>query len=98
MQAYRALRRAGRAVAQASFEDLKASPGPTIASLLSQCGVPLPDPNGLAAPLAKDSQAGTDGAQDRGTPARVLTAEELDELEEVICELDPTLEPGTRLG
>jgi hypothetical protein len=97
MQACRALRQAGATVAHASFEELKANPESTIHSLLARCDIPLPDADKLAAALAKDSQSGTEGAQDRGAPARLLTDSELDELENSIREIDPTLEPDTRL-
>lgn len=97
MQSCRALRQNGAIMAHASFEELKANPRPTIRSLLAECGIPLPDADVLAAALAKDSQAGTEGAQDRSAPARVLTESELDELDHFIRELDHTLEPDTRL-
>ena len=57
----------------------------------------MPDPDLLATVLARDSQAGTAGAQDRQEPARRLTDAELAELDLVISKLDPTLTYDTIL-
>ena len=57
----------------------------------------MPDPDQLARVLAKDSQAGTVGAQDREEPVRGLTDAELTELDHIIRQLDPGLAPDTIL-
>ena len=85
------------AIACARFEDLKVRPQAVIQSLLTHCELPLPDPNQLAKILARDSQTGTAGAQDRGEPARLLTDDDLAKLERIIRELDPGLAPDTIL-
>jgi hypothetical protein len=97
MQDSRRLRQQGAALASARFEDLKATPQPIIQSLLAHCGLPMPEPEKLADILAKDSQAGTAGAQDRQEPARRLTNTDLIELERVIREMDVELSPDTIL-
>lgn len=97
MQDSRWLQQQGAALAYARFEDLKATPHMVIQSLLTHCGLPMPDPDQLAGVLARDSQAGTAGAQDRKEPVRRLTDAELAELEHIIRELDPGLAPDTIL-
>jgi hypothetical protein len=97
MQDSRRLQQHGAAVNCARFEDLKAAPQTVIQSLLTRCGLPIPDPDRLAQVLAKDSQAGTVGAQDMEEPARRLTDAELVQLERIIREYDPTLTPDTTL-
>jgi hypothetical protein len=57
----------------------------------------MPDPDQLAQVLARDSQAGTEGAQARKEPARRLTDADLAELDRVIREIDPELTPDTIL-
>lgn len=57
----------------------------------------MPEPEKLADILAKDSQAGTAGAQDRQEPARRLTDTDLIELERIIREMDAELSPDTIL-
>lgn len=95
MQNGRFLQQQGAACAR--FEELQANPQPVLQSLLTQCGLPLPDANKLAQVLAKDSQAGTAGAQDRQEPARRLTDADLIQLDRVIRQMDPTLSPDTIL-
>lgn len=95
MQDARWLQRQGAALACARFEDLKATPQAVIRSLLLHCGLPMPDPDLLAGVLARDSQAGTAGAQDRKAPARRLTDAELAALDRAIRDLDPALAPDT---
>ena len=97
MQDSRWLRQQGAALAFARFEDLKATPHMVIQSLLAHCGLPMPEPEQLADVLAKDSQVGTAGAQDRQEPARRLTDTDLIELERVIREMDAELSPDTIL-
>jgi hypothetical protein len=97
MQDSRWLRQQGAALAPVRFEDLKATPQIVIQSLLAHCGLPMPEPEKLADVLAKDSQAGTAGAQDRQEPARRLTDTDLVELERVIHEMDDELSPDTIL-
>jgi hypothetical protein len=97
MQESRRLRQQGVALAAARFEDLKATPQPVIQSLLAHCGLPMPEPEKLADALAKDSQAGTAGAQDRQEFARQLTEADLVELERVIRGMDAELSPDTIL-
>ena len=97
MQDSRWLRQHGAAVASARFEDLKASPQTIIRSLLNHCELPIPDPKKLADVLAKDSQAGTAGAQDRQKPARRLSDADLVELERIIRDMDSSLSPYTVL-
>lgn len=53
----------------------------------------MPDPEQLAEILDSDSQAGTAGAQDRQDIARLLTDADLAELDLIIRNLDPELEP-----
>jgi hypothetical protein len=97
MQDTRWLQQHGAKVAHARFENLKAMPQVVIEPLLSHCGLPMPDPGKLAEVLAKDSQAGTEGAQDRKEFAWRLTDADLAELDRVIRELDPDLVPDTIL-
>ena len=97
MQDCRWLRQQGAALASARFEDLKATPQVVIQSLLAHCGLSMPEPEKLADVLAKDSQAGTAGAQDRQEHARRLTDADLIELESVIREMDAELSPDTIL-
>ena len=97
MQDSRWLQQQGAALACARFEDLKATPQAVIQSLLTHCGLRMPDPDQLARVLAKDSQAGTVGAQDREKPVRGLTDAELTELDHIIRQLDPGLAPDTIL-
>jgi hypothetical protein len=97
MQDTRWLQRQGAALACARFEDLKATPQAVIEPLLTHCGLPMPDPDLLAGVLARDSQAGTEGAQDKKEPARRLTDADLAELDRVIRALDPELAPDTIL-
>lgn len=92
------LQQKGAALACARFEDLKTNPHEVIQSLLAHCGLPLPDPDQLAVVLARDSQAGTAGAQDRQDIARLLTDADLSELDTIIRELDPKLAPDTILS
>ena len=97
MQDIRWLQQHGAAIAYARFKDLKTTPHEVIQSLLTHCGLPLPDPNQLAKVLARDSQAGTAGAQDRQDVARLLTDFDLVELDKIIRNLDPELTPDTIL-
>ena len=97
MQDSRRLRQQGSDLASVRFEDLKATPQVVIQSLLTHCGLPMPEPQKLADVLAKDSQAGTAGAHDRQEPARRLTGTDLIELERVIREMDAELSPDTIL-
>ena len=97
MQDTRWLQQQGAPLACARFEDLKAKPQEVIQSLLTHCGLPMPDPDQLAQVLAKDSQAGTDGAQDRQGFVRRLTDIDLAELDRVIRQLDTQLAPDTIL-
>lgn len=79
------------------FETLKAAPVKTIQAAFTQLGLSLPDSAQLASVLAKDSQAGTAGAQDKQNPARVLTDIDKRKLVQAIHDLDNTLSPGTLL-
>ena len=97
MQDTRWLQQQGADLAHARFEDLKATPRAVIEPLLTHCRLPMPEPDQLAQVLAKDSQAGTEGAQDRKEFARRLTDADLAELDRVIRELDPELAPDTIL-
>ena len=97
MQDSRWLRQQGATLASARFEDLKATPQAVIQSLLAHCGLSMPEPEQLADILAKDSQAGTAGAQDRQEPARRLTDTDLAELERIIRKMDAELSPDTIL-
>ena len=97
MQDSRWLQQQGAALACARFEDLKSTPREVIQSLLTHCGLPLPDPDQLAQVLIRDSQAGTAGAQDRLDVARLLTDTDLTELNNIIRNLDPELAPDTIL-
>jgi hypothetical protein len=97
MQDSHRLQQQGAALATARFEDLKVTPQVVIQSLLAHCGLPMPEPEKLADVLAKDSQAGTAGAQDRQGFARRLTDADLMELERVIHEMDADLAPDTIL-
>lgn len=97
MQDARWLQQQGAALASARFEELKATPHAVIEPLLTHCGLPMPASDLLAGVLAKDSQAGTEGAQDKKAPARRLTDADLAELDRVIRELDPALAPDTIL-
>jgi Sulfotransferase domain len=98
MQDSRRLRQQGAALATARFEDLKADPQAVIQNLLAHCGLPMPKPEQLSDVLAKDSQAGTAGAQDGGQePVRRLTDTDLVELEYIIRQMDAELSPGTIL-
>jgi hypothetical protein len=97
MQDSRWLQQQWAALACARFEDLKATPRAVIESLLTHCGLPLPDPDQLAEVLAKDSQAGTIGAEYREKPVRPLSDTELAELDHIIRQLDPGLTPDTIL-
>ncbi len=98
MQAGRQLRQREAPVACARFEDLKTNPVATIQRLLVDCGLPLPHPEELERVLAKDSQQGTAGAQDRKEAARQLTAADLDEVEHLITQIDPALTADFHLG
>lgn len=91
------LQQQGAAIASARFEDLKAAPLPIIQSVLAHCGLPMPEPEKLADVLAKDSQAGTAGAQDRQGFARRLTDADLVELERAIRKINAGLSPDTIL-
>jgi len=93
MKDSRWFRQQGAALAFGRFEDLKATPQSTIQSLLAHCELPMPEPGKLADVLAKDSQAGTAGAQDRQEPARRLTEADLAELEHIIRRMDAGLSP-----
>ena len=97
MQDSRSLQQQGAVLGFARFEDLKATPQVIIHSLLTHCELPMPEPEKLTDVLAKDSQAGTAGAQDRQKPARRLTDTDLVELERVIREMDSSLSPDTVL-
>jgi hypothetical protein len=97
MQDCRWLRQQGAVVASARFEELKATPQAVIQTILAHCGIPMPEPVQLAEVLAKDSQEGTAGAQDRQGFARHLTDADLIELERVIREMDAELSPDTIL-
>lgn len=97
MKDTRWLQRQGAALACARFEDMKATPQAVIEPLLTHCGLPMPDPDLLAGVLARDSQAGTEGAQDKKEPARRLTDADLEELDRVIRALDSELAPDTIL-
>lgn len=97
MQDARRLQMEEAPLACARYEDLKTDTGPIIQMLLTHCGVPMPDPDALAQVLARDSQAGTQGAQDREEPARHLTDSDLLELERVIRRLDSSLAADTIL-
>ena len=91
------LQQQGADLATARFEDLKATPHEVIHALLTHCEIPLPAPNQLAEVLARDSQAGTAGAQDRQDVARLLTDADLAELDTIIRNLDPRLAPDSIL-
>ena len=80
-------------LATASFEALKASPSSVIETLLSHCDLPLPHTEGLAEILAKDSQAGTQAAQDNTE----VTEDDLIDLENIILQMEPYLLPDTQL-
>lgn len=97
MQDARRLQQHGAPLVSARFEDLKAAPEPIIESILAHCGLPMPEHEKLADVLAKDSQAGTAGAQDRQDSARHLTETDLVELERIIREMDVKLSPDTIL-
>ncbi len=97
MQDIRSLRQQGAVLAFARFEDLKTNPQAIIHSLLTHCNLPMPEPEKLSDVLAKDSQAGTAGAQDRQKPARRLSDADLVELERVIRDMDSSLSPDTVL-
>jgi hypothetical protein len=97
MQDARLLQQQQAPMACARFEDLKAAPHAVIASLLTHCGLPMPNPDQLAAVLSTDSQEGTVGAQDRPQPVRRLADAELAELEHHIRELDRGLSADTIL-
>jgi len=97
MQDGRWLQQQGAALACARFEDLKATPQSVIESLLTHCGLPMPDPDQLAEVLAKDSQAGTVGAEYRAKPVRILSDTELAKLSHIIRRLDSGLAPDTIL-
>lgn len=81
----------GADIARASFEDLKQSPHEVIEFLLNHCGLEFPDKNKLSVVLARDSQKGTQGAQDKIEPARWLTNEDLKNLEMIIQNITPEL-------
>lgn len=98
MQDSRWLVRQGAPLAHARFEDLQIAPQDVIQSLLTQCDLPMPDPERLVQVLAKDSQEGTVGAHDNQAPARRLTDAELAELARLIPEYDPTLTPDAILA
>ena len=89
------LRGQGANIACARFEDLKESPQAIIEFLLTHCGLEFPDKNKLVAVLAKDSQAGTEGARDKVKPARWLTDEDLKSLELIIQKIAPKLKHNT---
>lgn len=97
MQDARWLKAQGAPLAYGRFEDLKTSPETVIEHILTQCGLSLPNPDQLAQVLAKDSQEGTAGAQDKQKPARHLTDADLTELESIIHQLDATLTPDSFL-
>jgi hypothetical protein len=97
MQDTRWLQKQGADLTHARFEDLKTAPLTVIEPLLTHCRLPMPDPDQLAQVLAKDSQAGTEGAQDKKEPARRLTDADLAELDRIIREIDPELAPDTIL-
>lgn len=97
MQDTRSLRQQGAVLAFARFEDLKTNPQAIIHSLLTHCNLPMPESEKLSDVLAKDSQAGTAGAQDRQKPARHLSDADLVELERVIRDMDSSLSPDTVL-
>ena len=91
------LQQQGAALATARFADMRTTSEPICEALLTHCGLPMPKPSQLAAVLGKDSQAGTEGAQDKKEPARRLTNADLVILENAIRQLDPTLAPDTML-
>jgi len=97
MQEGRWLQQQGAALACARFEDLQATPQAVIQNILARCDLPLPNPARLAQVLAEDSQAGTVGAQDRETPVRRLTQDELAEVGRLIPQYDPSLTADTTL-
>ena len=97
MQDSRWLQQQGASVANARFEDLKATPYEVLQSLLAHCELPLPDRDQLTKILAQDSQAGTAGAQDRQDVARHLTDADLVELDNIIRNLAPNLAPDSIL-
>lgn len=96
MQDIRWLQEQGSPLTCARFEELKATPYETIRSAFVRLGLPMPNPNQLTEILAKDSQAGTDGAQNK-QPARILTDNEKIELSQLISKLDSSLTPSTIL-
>ena len=98
MQDSRALQQQGAALGYGRFEELKVAPQEVVQSLLAHCGLPMPTPDRLAEVLAKDSQAGTVGAQDRAAPVRWLTDADLAELDRIIRESDASLTPDTMLS
>lgn len=98
MQDTRWLIQQGAPLACARFEDLKREPQAVIQSLLTHCGLPMPDPAQLAQVLEKDSQAGTVGAEYKAKPVRPLSDAELTALDHIIRELDPGLAPNTALA
>ena len=87
-----------RALGYGRFEELKVAPQEVVQSLLAHCGLPMPTPDRLAEVLAKDSQAGTVGAQDRTAPVRWLTDADLAELDRIIRESAASLTPDTMLS
>lgn len=95
MQDSRWLQQQSSTFASARFEDLQIDPHLVIQALLAHCGLPMPKPERLEPILAKDSQAGTVGAQDKKKSARHLTDADLLELETIIHKLDPHLTPDT---
>lgn len=97
MQDTRWLQQQGANLSHGRFEDLKTEPEAVIETLLTHCRLPMPDLDQLAQVLAKDSQAGTEGAQDKKEFARRLTKADLAELNRVIRELDPELASDTIL-
>jgi hypothetical protein len=97
MRDSRWLQQQGAALACARYEDLKSTPHVVVQSLLTHCGLPMPDPDQLAQVLARDSQAGTVGAQNQKDPVRRLTDTEMTRLEHIIRQMDPELAPDTIL-
>ena len=92
------LQEQGADIGYARFEDLKVAPRSVVESLLAHCDIELPGKEQLAMILAKDSQAGTAGAQNKTKPARWLTDDDLEKLEQIIQKIAPELEPNTILG
>jgi hypothetical protein len=97
MRDSRWLQQQGAALACARFEDLKATPHGVIQSLLTHCGLPVLGPDQLDRVLARDSQAGTVGAQDSKEPVRCLTDNDIARLDHIIRQMDPELAPDTIL-